>query len=78
MSWKFGEKAELARRAGLNYTMVVDIIARRKDCPKDHAASLQAAAMSLGIKTSLFDWLYNMSTTNPLFGVAEEKETVAS
>lgn len=78
MAWKHGQKAELARRAGdMNYTHLCDIIAKRKDCPKDRAVELQAAALSMGIKTSLFDWLYNMSTTNSLFGPAADKEEQA-
>ena len=77
MTWEFGQKKELARRSGVNYTMLVDIIAKRKECPKLVAGEIQAAALSLGLKTTLFDWLYNKQTTNPLFGVVE-KEEVAS
>lgn len=68
LKWKPGDRARIARLAGVSRSMLCDVLKRRKRCSNIVAERLEIAAVYVGYNISRTDFSYNLETKNPLFG----------
>lgn len=67
-SWAFGDKSELARRAGISPQYLSDIIAGRKTCSSRLGTLLAKHSMALGYDIPRSVWVFqDMRVISPLF-----------
>ena len=67
-TWKHGQKAQLAKAAGIRPQFFNDILSRRRKCPPRAAIELEDASTGiLGYKVSAVDWLQNQQSPHPIF-----------
>ena len=69
-AWKWGEKADLARRGGISPQYLNDIIHARKRAPHVVATRLARAAEELALGLTRDDFLYPCESENPLIEVS--------
>ncbi len=65
--WKHGEKAELARRAGISPPHLCNILGRRTRAGAALAHRLESACYGMGIRISKEDWAFSVETDNEYF-----------
>jgi transcriptional regulator with XRE-family HTH domain len=72
--WKWGQKAELARQAGISRQYLSDILSCRKHAPPELALKLEEASakMRLGIKKE--DFMYPKKTSGRFFNTPAVKK----
>lgn len=68
MNWEYGEKAKLARRAGISRQYLNDILKKKINAPLDVAMRLEKASREMGKFIPRYDFLEATFTDNPLFG----------
>lgn len=67
-AWKRGDRAKIAKLAGVSKQLFCDVLKRRKRCPKVTALKLEIASNYMGYEISRKDFSHNLETDNPLFG----------
>ena len=65
--WSVGERAKIARMAGMKPHHLCEVLYRRRTVSKDRAKLLEAASTKLGCTVPFEDWLFNVSTRHPAF-----------
>lgn len=70
--WKRGQKAKVAKIAGIEPQFLNDILTRRRPCPGERAILLERATRDvLGFSIAAEDWILNGSTRHPYFSPIE-------
>jgi len=67
--WKHGQKAELARAAGVSPAYLGDILKGRRRATPENAILLSNAAREMGLSLDRLDLIYPHESTNPLIEV---------
>lgn len=67
MTWKPGEKKELAKRAGITAAHLSQIITRRSRPRAEVAKRLAEACSAMGIRISYEEWMTSKETRNGMF-----------
>lgn len=70
--WKRGQKAELARRAGISRSHLVNILARRSRAKAELAEKLAEACKAMRLKIKREDWVFSQETDNQYFKAVGE------
>ena len=68
MTWEYGDKAELARRAGISRQYLNDILKKKINAPLGVAMRLEQASRDMGKFIPRYDFIEATFTQNPLFG----------
>ena len=64
--WEWGQKAKLAKLAGISRQYLNNILAGRR-CDRELARTLEEQGRTISIFISRYDWMESDTTTNPLF-----------
>lgn len=66
-TWQIGDRAKLAKLAGISPQYLCDLIHCRKRALPELATKLEDASGQLGYEFTRLDWLYPEESDNPLF-----------
>ena len=73
--WEPGEKAELARIAGVPREVLSRVLHRKTGFSKIASFRYEEAARLMGLNIPYFDWLFSKTSTHPAFyGKPDKKE----
>lgn len=67
MTWRKGEKAALAREAGISPGQVTYYLQRKKRASAETAIKLAAACKKMCLPIKREDWVFTHETENPYF-----------
>lgn len=67
MTWRKGEKAALAREAGISPGQVTYYLQRKKRASAETAIKLGAACKKMCLLIKKEDWVFSHETDNPYF-----------
>ena len=70
--WRKGEKAALARMAGVSPSQITQYTRRQKRASPVTATRLAAACARMALPIKREDWIYTIETPNEYFGVVGE------
>lgn len=66
--WQRGQKAEIAKRAGVTRAYVGNLLAKRVNASPLNARKLEQASREIGVFIPRYDWMEATITKNILFG----------
>lgn len=67
MQWKRGQRAEIARRAGISKQHLTNILKRRKNARPSVAVRLEQASAEVGQYIPRTEWAFATTSEHPLF-----------
>lgn len=70
--WAYGDRAELARRAGVSKSHLANVLGRRTTMRRNKARIVAAVARRMGYALAWRDLVHPWESTNPLLGKKEK------